>query len=168
MLLSAAECRRNVGQLSSPPYVATALRHSVSIIDEPVFVSDIPRRVVRTGSGIVEAMAGAVASRRPMQRRPDPRRWVIIAHLEHAASRLDPVSGAPPRYKRAGQPRIEEINFRSSFVRIHDGIVVLDCPVPLFPQSAVGRWHRPTRTELLLWGCRTPSGSNMPRRLTIF
>jgi hypothetical protein len=59
MLLSAAECRRNVGQLSSPPYAATALRHSVSIIDEPVFVSHIPTRVVRTGSGIVEAMAGA-------------------------------------------------------------------------------------------------------------
>jgi hypothetical protein len=35
MLLSAAECRRNVSQLSSLPYAATALRHSVSIIDEP-------------------------------------------------------------------------------------------------------------------------------------
>jgi hypothetical protein len=35
MLLSAAEYRRNVGQLSSPPYAAIALRHSVSIIDEP-------------------------------------------------------------------------------------------------------------------------------------
>jgi tetratricopeptide (TPR) repeat protein len=35
MLLSADESRRNVGQLSSPPYAATALRHSVPIIDEP-------------------------------------------------------------------------------------------------------------------------------------
>jgi hypothetical protein len=59
MLLSAAECRRNVGQLSFPPYAATALRHSVFNIDEPVFVSHIPTRVVRTGSGIVEALAGA-------------------------------------------------------------------------------------------------------------
>jgi hypothetical protein len=59
MLLSAAACRRNVVQLSSPPYAATALRHSVSITDESVFVSHIPRRVVRTGSGIVEALAAA-------------------------------------------------------------------------------------------------------------
>jgi hypothetical protein len=35
MLLSAAECRGNVGQLSSLLYADTALRHSVSIIDEP-------------------------------------------------------------------------------------------------------------------------------------
>jgi hypothetical protein len=41
---------------------------------------------------------------------PDPRRWIIIAHLKHAAGRLDPVPGAPPRYKRAGQRRIEEID----------------------------------------------------------
>jgi hypothetical protein len=41
------------------------------------------------------------ASRCPMQRCPDPRRWIIIAHLKHAASRLDSVPGAPPRYKRA-------------------------------------------------------------------
>ena len=45
-----------------------------------------------------------------MQPRPDPRCWIIIAHLKHAASRLDPVPGAPPRYKRAGQRRIEEID----------------------------------------------------------
>jgi hypothetical protein len=35
MLLSAAVCRWNVGQLRSPPYAATAWRRSVSIIDEP-------------------------------------------------------------------------------------------------------------------------------------
>jgi hypothetical protein len=37
-----------------------------------------------------------------MQRRPDPWCWIIVAHLKHAASRLDPVPCAPPRYKRAG------------------------------------------------------------------
>jgi hypothetical protein len=55
------------------------------------------------------------ASRCPMQRRPDPPCWIIIAHLKHAASRLDPVPGAPPRHKRAGQRRIEEI-YRSGVV----------------------------------------------------
>src|SRR5436305_6021124 len=35
MLLSAAACRRNVGQLPSPPYAATAWRRSVSISHEP-------------------------------------------------------------------------------------------------------------------------------------
>jgi hypothetical protein len=29
------------------------------------------------------------ASRYPMQPRPDPRCWIIIAHLKHAARRLD-------------------------------------------------------------------------------
>jgi hypothetical protein len=38
-----------------------------------------------------------------MHPRSDPRCWIIIAHLKHAASRLDPIPGAPPRYKRAGQ-----------------------------------------------------------------
>jgi hypothetical protein len=50
-----------------------------------------------------------------MQPRPDPRCWIIIADLKHAASRLDPVYGAPPRYKRTGQRRIEEI-YRSGVV----------------------------------------------------
>src|SRR4051794_32570848 len=36
LLLSATACRRNVGQLSSPPYAATAWRRSVSIIDKAV------------------------------------------------------------------------------------------------------------------------------------
>jgi hypothetical protein len=50
-----------------------------------------------------------------MQPRPDPRYRIIVAHLKHAASRFDPVPGAPPRYKRAGQRRIEEI-YRSGVV----------------------------------------------------
>jgi hypothetical protein len=45
-----------------------------------------------------------------MQPRPDPRCWIIIADLKHAARRLHPVSAALPRHKRAGQRRIEEID----------------------------------------------------------
>jgi hypothetical protein len=41
---------------------------------------------------------------------PRPAVLDSIAHLEHAASHLDRYSGAPPRYKRAGQRRFEEID----------------------------------------------------------
>lgn len=50
-----------------------------------------------------------------MQSCTDPRSWIIIAHLKPAANPLDPIPGAPPRYKRAGQRRIEEI-YRSGVV----------------------------------------------------
>ena len=66
-------------------------------------------RIGADENAIVSAMfVGSL--RRPMQPRPDPRYRIIIAHLKHAASRLNPVPGAPPRHKRAGQRRIQEID----------------------------------------------------------
>jgi hypothetical protein len=70
-----------------------------------------------------------------MQPRPDPRCWVIIAHRH---SRLDPVTGAPPRYKRAGQCRIEEID-RSGVVgspRVPE-CVIAQPSAPQFSSSQV-------------------------------
>ena len=42
-------------------------------------------------------------SRRPVQPRPNPRRRLILLHLEHAASGLDLGVGTPPRKERAQQ-----------------------------------------------------------------
>ena len=44
---------------------------------------------------------GVGISRRPMQSRSNPRRWLIIAHLEYAAGGLDLGPRAPPRDERA-------------------------------------------------------------------
>jgi len=49
-------------------------------------------------------------SRRPVPPRPDPRRRVIIAHLEHPAGRLDLGPDAPTRDKGVGGGRIREVD----------------------------------------------------------
>ena len=53
---------------------------------------------------------GGVGSRRPVQPCPDPRRRLILAHLEHAAGRLGLGRHAPPGHKGAGERRIREMN----------------------------------------------------------
>jgi len=47
-----------------------------------------------------------LASRRPVQPRPDPRRRLVLAHLEHAAGRLDLGLDAPPGDKGTGNVEI--------------------------------------------------------------
>src|ERR1700730_18821402 len=48
-----------------------------------------------------------------MQARPGSRCRLIVPHPEHAVSRLDLVTGAPPRDERARQRRFEEVDRRS-------------------------------------------------------
>jgi len=45
-----------------------------------------------------------------MQAAADPCLRLIVAHLEHASSRLDPASDAPPRHERARECRIREVD----------------------------------------------------------
>jgi hypothetical protein len=83
-----------------------------------------------------------------MQRRRDPRCWLIIAHLEHAACRLHPVPGAPPRHKRA--PASYRGNRskrrRLSTPRVPDGVIAHPSAPQFSSSQAViraYRWARP-------------------------
>jgi hypothetical protein len=82
-----------------------------------------------------------------MQRRPDPRYWIIIAQLKHAASRLHPVPGAPPRYKRAGQRRIGEYIEAASLStpRVPDGVIAHPSAPQFSSSQAVIRAYRGPR-----------------------
>jgi hypothetical protein len=83
-----------------------------------------------------------------MQSCTDPRSRIIVAHLKHAASRLDPVPAAPARYKRAGQRRSEEKIEPASLStpRVPDGAVTYPGALQFSSSEAViraYRWPRP-------------------------
>lgn len=112
----------------------------------------------------VGASTHTFASRRPMQSCTDPRSWIIIAHLKPAANPLDPIPGAPPRYKRAGQRRMEEYIEAASLSTpcVPDG-VISHPSAPQFSSSQAVirayRWPRPPGGTAIL----TRSGAMFPR-----
>src|SRR5215469_6062038 len=57
----------------------------------------------------VPEVASLLSSRRPVKACGNPWRRLVLAHLEHAASRLDLGPDAPPRNEGARERRIREI-----------------------------------------------------------
>ena len=76
-------------------------------LEKPPFMALLPLPRVslsNTGSAFEVARRTSRSSLwRPMQPRPDPRRRLVLPHLEHAAGRLRPAPHAPPSDKGSGE-----------------------------------------------------------------